>query len=67
MNRQLDKLDLPPVNLRHWTARQKAAVVLAIGKKAITVQEACELYNLSIEELAEWERDVASRLSDTLT
>ena len=67
LHRHRDDLDLPPANVRHWTPRLKAAVVLAIGRKAISVREACELYDLSIEELAEWERDLASWLSDVLT
>src|SRR4051795_3077580 len=50
--------DLPHDNTRRWTPRRKAAAVLAIRNKAITVWEACEQYGLSPEELAQWERDL---------
>jgi len=51
-------LDLPPNNFKRWTPRRKAAVILAIRNKAITVWNACERYGLSAEEIAEWERDL---------
>jgi hypothetical protein len=38
-------------------SRRKAAVVLAIRNKVITVWDACERYDLSAKELADWERD----------
>ena len=50
--------DLPPPGIRRWTSRRKAAVILAIRNKALTVWEACERYGLSAEELAAWERDL---------
>jgi hypothetical protein len=40
---------------KRWTARQKAAVIRAIRRKAITVWDACERYDLSAAELIEWE------------
>jgi Protein of unknown function (DUF1153) len=54
---QLDP-DLPPDNSKRWTPRRKAAVVLAIRNKVIGIWDACERYDLSAEELAEWERDL---------
>jgi hypothetical protein len=50
--------DLPPSNTKRWVPRRKAAVILAIRNKAITVWDACERYGLSAEELAKWERDL---------
>jgi hypothetical protein len=50
--------DLPPTETRIWTSRRKAAVILAVRNKAITVWEACEQYHLSAEELVAWERDL---------
>src|SRR5215212_1242682 len=50
--------DLPQGNPKRWTARRKAAVILAIHKKIISVWDACEHYDLSAAELAEWERDL---------
>jgi hypothetical protein len=57
MNDVLD-FDLPPPSTRRWVPRRKAAVILAIRNKAITVWDACERYGLSAEELAKWERDL---------
>jgi hypothetical protein len=57
MNDQLD-LDLPLGEPKRWTPRLKAAVILAIRNKAISIWEACECYNLSAEEIAHWERDL---------
>ena len=50
--------DLPLDNPKRWTARRKAAVILAIRNKGISIWEACERYDLSADELAEWERDL---------
>jgi transposase-like protein len=50
--------DLPLVSPTRWTPRRKAAVILAIRERIISVQEACERYDLSAEELAAWERDL---------
>ena len=48
-------LVLPPQDTKRWSSRRKAAVVIAIRAGAITRDEACERYLLSIEELAGWE------------
>jgi transposase-like protein len=50
--------DLPLLVTGRWTPRRKAAVVRAVGKKDITLWEACERYSLSAEEIAQWERDL---------
>ena len=50
--------DLPPPGVRRWTSRRKAAVILAIRERTISLQEACERYSLSAEEIAEWERSL---------
>jgi uncharacterized protein DUF1153 len=57
MNDRLD-LDLPSGKPRRWVPRRKAAVILAIRNKVISVWDACERYDLSAEELADWERDL---------
>ena len=57
MSNQLD-LDLPLGKPRRWVPRRKAAVILAIRNKVISIWDACELYDLSAKELAEWERDL---------
>jgi hypothetical protein len=49
-----------------WTARRKAQIVLDIIDGDITLQEACDHYNLSIEEITAWtatlERDAIAML-----
>jgi hypothetical protein len=54
---QLD-LDLPLGKPGRWTPRLKAAVILAIRNKVISIWDACERYDLSAQELADWERDL---------
>jgi hypothetical protein len=48
-------VDLPPPNLKRWMPRSKAQVVEAVHSGAITLDEACERYALSIEEFLSWE------------
>jgi hypothetical protein len=43
---------------KRWTAQRKAAVILAIRNKVISIWDACERYDLSAEELAQWERNL---------
>jgi hypothetical protein len=50
------ELDLPQGKPRRWVPRRKAAVILAIRSKLISIWDACELYDLSAKELTEWER-----------
>jgi hypothetical protein len=54
---QLD-LDLPLGKPGRWTPRLKAAVILAIRNKVISIWDACERYDLSAEEFAQWERNL---------
>jgi hypothetical protein len=53
-----NSLDLPPSGTKRWVPRRKAAVILAIRSKTLTIWDACERYRLSAEELAKWERDL---------
>jgi Protein of unknown function (DUF1153) len=48
--------DLPSPNVKRWTIRRKAAVVIAIANAVITREEVCRRYQISEEELASWER-----------
>ena len=45
---------LPPPNTRRWVVRRKAAVVVAVNSGRITPEQACEVYQLSEEELLSW-------------
>jgi Protein of unknown function (DUF1153) len=47
---------LPPPNTSRWVARRKAQVVGAVQAGLLTVDEACKLYKLSVEEFVAWQR-----------
>jgi len=51
---KLTKADLPPPETRRWTIRRKAQVVVAVNTCLLTLDEACKLYELPIEELESW-------------
>jgi hypothetical protein len=48
-------VSLPPPDTERWSARRKAAVVMAARTGVISREEACRRYCLSPEELAAWE------------
>ena len=45
---------LPPPDTRRWVVRRKAAVVVAVSSGMITVQQACQVYQLTEDELLSW-------------
>ena len=47
---------LPSLRQR-WTVRRKAAVIEAVRGRWLPIEEACRLYNLSVDEFLRWERD----------
>jgi transposase-like protein len=47
---------LPPANTRRWVVRRKAAVVAAVQSGKITLEEACQRYQLTEEEFRSWLR-----------
>ena len=49
--------ELPSVGQR-WTARRKAAVIAGVRAGWLPVEDACQLYTLSVDELLAWERDI---------
>ena len=49
-------MDLPPANTERWVKSRKIAVIEAIREGHLTEQGACDLYNLSLEELHSWKR-----------
>jgi hypothetical protein len=56
--------DLPSPATRRWVGRRKAQVVCAVEGGLISFHEACERYNLTLEEFQHWEVDLhLSRLS----
>ena len=49
--------ELPKPNQR-WTIRRKAAVLDAVRGRWLPIEEACEVYNISVDEFIAWERDL---------
>jgi hypothetical protein len=49
--------ELPSAGQR-WTVRRKAAVVEGVRGGWIPIEEACRLYNISVDEFLAWERDI---------
>jgi hypothetical protein len=52
-----DKL-LPAPDTKRWVARRKAVIVDAVRNGALTLDEACERYQLSIEEFHAWQKAI---------
>lgn len=48
---------LPPANTR-WVVRRKAEVVAAVNGGLLSIESACERYDLTLEEFASWQRAV---------
>lgn len=49
---------LPPAGTRRWVVRRKAEVVAAVNGGLLTINDACERYDLTLEEFASWQRAV---------
>ncbi|APX25267.1 MAG: DUF1153 domain-containing protein [Rhodobacteraceae bacterium] len=62
----MTRADLPPVETRRWVASRKAAVVRAVHHGLLSEAQAMERYGLSVEELEEWMRAVASHGEEAL-
>lgn len=54
--RRLTLSDLPSPNTKRWVIRRKAQVVMAVRGGLLTLDEACERYDLSVEEFLSWQR-----------
>ena len=50
--------DLPPQSTTRWIARHKWMVITAVQQGLITFGEACERYNLSVDEYLSWHRSL---------
>ena len=50
--------DLPSPDTKRWVVRRKAVVVHAVREGAISLQEACRRYRLSVEEFLAWQRAI---------
>jgi hypothetical protein len=49
---------LPSQDTRHRVIRRKAEVVAAVGGGLLSIEEACERYDLSLDEFMLWRRAV---------
>jgi Protein of unknown function (DUF1153) len=47
---------LPPTEIRRWSFRRKAAVILGVRARLLSPQQACGRYLISPEKLAAWGR-----------
>lgn len=54
----MTRADLPDPGVRRWVASRKAAVVKAVSSGLISRSNALDMYEISDEELDEWERAV---------
>lgn len=48
--------DLPPPSTRRWVASRKSQVVAAVREGLLTLEEACQRYDLTSEEFGSWQR-----------
>ena len=46
--------ELPTPGVTRWVRRRKLAVVAAVLDRRLSIEEACERYDLSAEELLSW-------------
>lgn len=56
MTKQLTLDDLPSPSIVRWNAFRKGAVAKAIVERRLSIEDAAELYDVSIEELRLWLR-----------
>ena len=47
-----------PTPSERWTVRRKAEVIAAVRGGWVAIEEACRLYQLSVDEFVAWERDL---------
>lgn len=52
---RLNRSDLPLRSTTRWVSRLKMVVVQAVDHGLISAKEACEMYDLSQEELSSWQ------------
>ncbi len=50
--------DLPPKTTKRWVIRRKAEVVAAVRGGLLSIDEACERYRLTVDELLSWQRSI---------
>jgi Protein of unknown function (DUF1153) len=51
-----DEKLLPAPDTKRWVARRKAVIVDAVRNGALTLDQACQRYQLSVEEFHAWQK-----------
>jgi hypothetical protein len=51
-------VDLPPPDTKRWVPRRKATIVNAVHSGAMSLEEVCRCYELSVEEFVTWQRAI---------
>ena len=51
-------VDLPPPDTKRWVARRKEVIDNAVRIGAISLEEVCRRYELSVEEFFAWQRAI---------
>jgi hypothetical protein len=51
-------IELPPPDTKRWVTRRKAVIVNAVRTGAISLEEVCRRYELSVEEFLAWQRAI---------
>lgn len=51
----VEHADLPPANTRRWDTKRKAQVVEAVRSGCITLEQACDIYAMSVDEFLGWQ------------
>jgi hypothetical protein len=54
----LGQMPALPTPTERWTVRRKTAVVQAVRGGWLAIEEACGVYNISVDEFLSWERDI---------
>jgi Protein of unknown function (DUF1153) len=49
---------LPAADTKRWVARRKAVIVNAVRNGALSLDEACRRYQLSVEEFRGWQQAI---------
>jgi hypothetical protein len=50
--------DLPPPGITRWVIRRKAQVVAAVQSGALSLEEVCSRYSVSVEEFRAWQKSL---------
>jgi hypothetical protein len=50
--------DLPPKDTKRWVIRRKAVVVAAVRGGLLSLEEAGERYELTLDEFLSWQRSI---------